>query len=144
MECKNSKECRVKSKNWIMKQEKYRPIGEQEFERFYEKYKKGEATLEFDQHYSKRCFERAVTDHHLKEALEFGWVIERGKTAGQISIVLLCYVGENFRPLHFVFNVISENKWIAITTYTPRSHSWKWSDDFMTRICFCNHEMECE
>ena len=143
MECKNQKECIRKSENWMKNQDKYCPIGEREFEEFYKRYKKGKAIIEFDQHFSKRCLERSVTDSNFKESLEFGWVIERNKTVGQISIVILCYVGKYHRPIHVVFNIVAKNKWIAVTTYTPLSQPWKWSED-MTRICFCSDEMGCE
>lgn len=134
----------MKSEYWLNNQEKYCQVGDLEFEEFHKKYKQGRAIIEFDQHFSNRCIERSVNDQDLRDALRFGWVIERNKTAGQISIVLLCYVGKYRRPLHFVFSIINDNKWVAITTYTPLSHSWKWSNDFMTRTCFCSHETECE
>ena len=69
MNCRNQKECKIKSENWIKNQDKFVPIGEKEFESFYTKYKKGNAVLEFDKHFSKRCFERSITDSNIKQTL---------------------------------------------------------------------------
>lgn len=144
MECKNKKECKRKSENWIKNQSKFCPVGEKEFESFREKYEKGKAIIEFDRHFVKRSFERVVTQSNIIEAIKFGWVIERNKTMGQVSIVILAYVGKSYRPIHIVFNIVDDDKWIAVTTYSPSAHSWKWSKGYDQRICFCEHEEGCE
>lgn len=137
-ECTNPKECKRKAQNWEENQNTFCPVGQKEFDEFYKKYIKKEACIELDRHFEKRALERCVNESEMKEVFEMGWVIERNKSLNNISIVLLGYVGQNYRPLHVVFNAITKTKWVAVTVYDPKSHHWKWNDSFDKRVCFCN------
>jgi|SRR5690606_10782090 len=140
--CENPKECKRKREKWEECQEKFLPIGQQELEVFVEKLQKGEAYVRYDEHFVKRSRERCFSDSDVSEVLSYGWAIERNKNIKGISLVVLGYIGKNYRPVHVVFDVLDENMWVAVTAYDPRTHSWKWNDNFDGRVCFCNFENE--
>lgn len=140
IECNNQHECKRKRKRWEELQQRFCPLGQKELDRFLEKVEKGKAKVVFDKHFQKRSLERSISEIDVKEIISYGWVIERNKTAKSKSIVLLGYVGRNFRPLHVVFDMVSDDLWVTVTAYNPKSHAWKWNDRFNKRICFCNPE----
>ncbi|MBM7715368.1 hypothetical protein JOC94_002355 [Bacillus thermophilus] len=140
IECNNQHECKRKRERWEELQQRFCPLGQKELDRFLEKIKKGKAKVVFDKHFQKRSLERSVSEIDVKEIISYGWVIERNKTTKSKSIVLLGYVGRNFRPLHVVFDMVSDDLWVVVTAYNPKSHAWKWNDRFNKRICFCNPE----
>lgn len=139
-QCKNEKECKRKRDKYEELQSKFAPLGQQELDAFLKVMQEGEGVVRFDKHFTKRSLERSVSDNDVREVLKYGWVIERNKTIKSTSIVLLGYVGEKYRPLHVVFDIISENLWIAVTAYDPKTHYWKWNSRFDGRVCFCNFE----
>ncbi len=60
----------------------------------------------------------------------------------QVFLVLLGYVGRNYRALHVVFQIISKTEWAVVTAYSPKSQPWKWSSNLEERICFCIEKEE--
>ncbi|KRG13923.1 hypothetical protein ACA30_13430 [Virgibacillus soli] len=139
-ECTSQKECRRKRERWEELQEKYSPLGQKELDEFNSNIKTGKSKVRFDKHFHKRSLERSISVHDVKDVLTYGWVIERNKTAKSTSILILGYVGRNYRPLHVVFDMLNESDWIAVTAYDPNSHAWKWNEHFDKRVCFCNPE----
>lgn len=139
-DCKNPQECKRKLDKWKSNQLKFLPTGVTEHENFLKKLKGNIATVEMDAHFMKRSKERAVSLSEVLSVIDNGWVIERNQTVGKASIVLLGYVGKNYRPLHIVVNQLSDNKWLIITSYDPRTHAWKWTDSFDERKCFCSED----
>ncbi|KRG13389.1 hypothetical protein ACA29_08515 [Lederbergia galactosidilytica] len=141
-ECNNQKECNRKKSRWEELQEKYCPLGQKELDDFISDTSSGRAKVRFDKHFHKRSLERSISVHDVKDVVWYGWVIERNKTAKSTSILILGYVGRNYRPLHVVFDTLNENEWVAVTVtaYDPNSHAWKWNENFDKRVCFCNPE----
>ncbi|WP_193063954.1 DUF4258 domain-containing protein [Oceanobacillus oncorhynchi] len=137
MECKHVKECKRKAEIWQENQEKYSAIGQHELDDFLELYDDKKAAIKMDQHFEKRCVERAISTSDVTSILEFGWVIERNETLGNVSVVLLGFTGKPYKPLHVVYHIVSERKWVAVTAYRPISQPWKWSKNYDKRICFC-------
>lgn len=137
-DCIAPKDCRMKREKWIELQTRFRPLGQAELDKF-----KGK--VKYDRHFLKRSYERSISNLDVQQVLKYGWVVERNKNVRGVSIVVLGYVGDNgsYRPIHIVFDVLSEDMWIAVTAYNPMSHSWKWSKSFDERICFCNHDEDC-
>lgn len=141
-DCKNPQECKRKAEKWKANQSKFLPTGEQEHENFLKKLKGNTATIETDAHFTKRSQERAVSTSEVLSVIENGWAVERNQSVGKASIVLLGYVGKNYRPLHVVVNQLSDSKWLVLTCYDPRSHAWKWTETFDERKCFCNDDSD--
>lgn len=146
--------CLTKHQKWLEKQSKYAQIGQEELERFRVLLKEGKASLVYHKHELKREYFRAISEQDTREVLENGWVIERNiynkeisteqgiKKITVVNLVILYYIklGQGrYRPIHLVINFKPKqpDKWMAITIYDPRSMSWKWSDDFTERVCFC-------
>lgn len=136
--CLNHEECERKREKWERLQAKFLSKGEKNLENFLTNKKKGIAHLKVDTHFFKRCLERFISEHDVKNVLNYGWVIERNKTGKGSSVVLLGYSGKNYRPIHVVFDIINDYLWVAVTAYNPESNYWKWNDTFDKRICFCN------
>lgn len=138
--CLDTAECKDKRQKWIEKAEKFVQYGEQELEIFVGKLAKGQAmVLLEDKHFKKRYIERAVSNKEVLDTIMSGWCIERSKTKGSAVLCILGYTEKN-RPLHVIVTQITETKWCVVTAYDPRSHSWKWSENFDQKICFCSHE----
>lgn len=131
-------ECRRKRERWNDLQKRYCPVGQKELEHFQDNLGNGSFKVLFDKHFGKRSFERSISPADFHEVLKYGWVVERNKTVKNTSIVVLGYIGKHYRPLHIVLDMVSPQKWVAITVYDPQSHAWKWNKNFNRRICFCN------
>lgn len=137
MECKHLKDCKRKSERWRENQETYASKGQNELDDFLELYAEKKAAVFLDKHFEKRCVERAISIHEVSSILEFGWVIERNETCGNPTVVVLGFTGKPYKPLHVVYCLVSQTKWVAVTAYRPNSQPWKWSGNYDKRICFC-------
>ena len=137
-------ECIVKREKWNECQRIFIPKGEKEHELFIEKFMQREAKVTIDRHLSqKRQNERGISDSDIFDILTNGWVIERNTDSGKKSLVILGYT-KNYRPLHLVINIVKKNEWVAVTSYDPRTHEWKWNNTYDERICFCKKgEEDC-
>ncbi|WP_041096237.1 DUF4258 domain-containing protein [Bacillus badius] len=140
MTCCNEQECQRKREKWFHLQSQFSPKGQKELEDFRLNMANGTHKILFDKHFYKRSLERSISEAAFKEVFDCGWVIERNKNSKGISLVLLGYVGKQYRPLHIVMDRINENVWVAVTAYDPQTHVWKWNDRFDERVCFCNPE----
>lgn len=140
IKCSNHKECTRKKERWEELQTKFCPMGQAQLVKFVSNFSIGKSEVRFDKHFHKRSLERSITERDVKSIIEYGWVIERNKNTKSTSVVLLGYVGEHYRPLHVVFDLVNENMWVAVTAYNPQSHNWKWNDSFDARVCFCSPE----
>lgn len=139
--CKKPTECERKRERWKELQDKYCELGQQELDNFLGKLRKGSSSIKMDKHFIKRSNERSISSKDVKEVLDNGWVIERNQTAEKgAAIVVMCYVGKFYRPIHVVLCIVSPNVWVAVTAYDPRSHAWKWSKTFDERVCFCKED----
>ncbi|KIO66928.1 DUF4258 domain-containing protein [Caldibacillus thermoamylovorans] len=136
--CKDEEECQRKRERWEHLQNRFCAIGQRELDMFRARMGDGKHKILCDKHFYKRSFERSISEADFKEVLKCGWVVERNKTAKATSIMLLGYVGRNYRPLHIVIDMVSENLWVAVTAYNPQSHAWKWNEGFDKRVGFCN------
>lgn len=136
--CKDEEECQRKRERWEHLQNRFCAIGQRELDMFRARMGDGKHKILCDKHFYKRSFERSISEADFKEVLKCEWVVERNKTAKATSIMLLGYVGMNYRPLHIVIDMVSENLWVAVTAYNPQSHAWKWNEGFDKRVCFCN------
>lgn len=142
IECTDKKECKRKRDRWEELQERFCPMGQKELDAFIANAKNGTSKVRFDKHFHKRSLERCISEFDVKEVVSYGWVIERNKTSKSTSIVILGYVGRDYRPLHVVFDIVSDNMWVAVTAYDPKTHAWKWNDHYDKRVCFCNPDNE--
>jgi hypothetical protein len=109
--CKDEEECQRKRERWEHLQNRFCALGQRELDMFRARMGDGKHKILCDKHFYKRSFERSISEADFKEVLKCGWVVERNKTAKATSIMLLGYVGMNYRPLHIVIDMVSENLW---------------------------------
>lgn len=137
-------QCKERREKWLQNQKKFIPLGEREHEAFTQAYEDGEAAFLESNHVGKRQFERAFPYRAVKEAVLNGWVIERQKTTGGHTRLVIMYYfrtsHKSYRPMHVVIEFDNPFLWTFITVYDPRSQAWKWDEELQKRICFCNKQ----
>jgi hypothetical protein len=118
---------------------------ERYFEQFQDTLSEGDAEVLLTNHENKREVFRAFSRSKILEAIQNGWLIEafaKGNQSYDVIIIYHLQVGHKmYRPVH-VCGILDakNNKLIVKTVYDPRSHAWKWSDNYEKRVCFCKKE----
>ena len=98
--------------------------------------------FQLTRHSYARELQRAVSKPQLVRCIKTGTLIQTRMDRGQRrTLFLSTLVSPNgtVQPIHFVLEYFPENKVVeVVTVYDPRSKGWMWSDDFKTKVCFCN------
>ena len=136
--CINSKACAMKAKLWTKgtKQLDFaRSIHRNSLIRAYDFIK--------SPHVTKRQLERAIADHEIVSIIKNGTIIHNRRVGTYTRNLLLGYlplINGDPRPIHLVLEYQHDQKVVVIVTmYDPRSKNM-WSEDFTTKICFCDQD----
>lgn len=144
MKCSNPDVCSVKSDAHQERQEKFLSKAQILLEEFQEDLMRGVSEYELMNHALHRERERCFSTRDVNEAMRYGWVIEvkNLKQTREWHLLIIHHLKlgpKMYRPVHIAcyFNEKARNQWRVKTVYDPRTMSWKWSEDYEKRICFC-------
>lgn len=97
--------------------------------------KKNLKRIYFTDHAWERYHERHLTALEVKKVFQKAWLVERQDSFGKITWVLLVYMDKD--PVHLVVKQDKPGVIAIITIYDPKVESWRWSNDFKHRACWC-------
>jgi len=143
MKCANKAHCKAKILNRMARMEPHLEAASDRLDQFCSLYEANEAVLTFDDHAEFRELWRAFSENQVMEAFINGDVIECHKHGSELGFLIWYNVkiGRGlYRPMHVraIMNSTNSRFMTIMTVYDPRSHEWKWEDNYTRRVCLCS------
>jgi hypothetical protein len=142
--CKNLIKCKGIFKEREIKNKSFVKKHQNTLQSFREDLIQGDAFLEFDPHVLERQLYRAFSKLDVVTAIEEGDIIESFylKHLQELHFLIHFFVkvGKGqYRHMNVEAFILDSNPNLMIvkTVYDPTTKPWKWSSDFMKRVCFC-------
>jgi len=148
LQCQDSEGCALWAKNLADQMAKRLPRAEQLHEEFLARLNRKPASSRWITwvHANQRQVLRAVGALELDTVITCGYPIEAifWNEGGRI---VLRGDTEAGRPLIVVCEFVCPNPakmwvWGVVTSYDPRTESWRWSPDFEQRVCRCHPHVD--